>query len=310
MHHLTLWLNMITLSVLVASGGLSLLRLLRIRARWQRYYLAYLGSYAAWLLFSTFTLFQRSYLLSPATVVDPVFAYARAGISVVIVIVGPLFYVTVGRQFATGRRRPNSSRRTEWIVIWAVAAVILALVVLMVVTGSPVYSTIGTNLFNLAFAVLSIRALALVGGSPAGRHEPIRWFLWYSAIAHPLIVAVSLSLRLFLTPERFFYANVFAIGAFCLAWGILMIVADMRRILSRSGDDQEVPADLVLAMGLTARETEVVRTLMDGMTSRDAAERLFISQRTVETHVSNVYRKCGVGNRVELVQLVGRYRAS
>jgi DNA-binding NarL/FixJ family response regulator len=47
---------------------------------------------------------------------------------------------------------------------------------------------------------------------------------------------------------------------------------------------------------------------MDGMTSRDAAERLFISQRTVETHVSNIYRKCGVANRVELVQLVGRYR--
>ena len=53
---------------------------------------------------------------------------------------------------------------------------------------------------------------------------------------------------------RFFYANVFAIGVFCLAWGIVMIVADMRRILSRAADDQEVPGDLVQAMGLTAGE--------------------------------------------------------
>lgn len=140
--------------------------------------------------------------------------------------------------------------------------------------------------------LLRIRALMMVRGSSTGRHEPIRWFLSYSAIAHPLIVAVSLALRLSLAPERFFTANVFAIGVFCLAWGILMIIADMRRIVSNAGDDQEVPGDLVQAMGLTPRETEVVRTLMDGMTSREAAERLFISQRTVETHVSNVYGKC------------------
>ncbi len=310
MHHLTLWLNMITLSVLVASGGLSFLRLLRIRARWQKYYLAYLGAYAAWLLFSTFSLFQRSYLLLSPTVADTTFAYARAGISFVIVIVGPLFYVTVGRQFAAVRRRPRSGGQAEWIVVWAVASCIVALTVAMFVIELAVFSVIATNLFNLYFALLAIRALVMVSGSPTGRHEPIRWFLWYSAIAHPLIVAVSLGLRLLLTPERFFYANVFAIGVFCLAWGILMIVADMRRIVSRTGDDQEVPGDLIQAMSLTARETEVVRALLDGMTSRDAAERLFISQRTVETHVSNVYRKCGVGNRVELVRLVGRYRAS
>ena len=52
MHHLTLWLNMITFSVLVASGGLSFLRFLRIRAAWRKFYLAYLGSCAAWLLIS------------------------------------------------------------------------------------------------------------------------------------------------------------------------------------------------------------------------------------------------------------------
>ena len=124
--------------------------MLRIRARWQKYYLAYLGSYAAWLLSSTFALFQRSYLLSPPASVETIFGYARAGVSVVMVIVGPLFYVMVGRQFAVGGRQAPSSGPAEWVVMWVVAAIILALVVLMFVTGSPVYSAIGTSLFNLS----------------------------------------------------------------------------------------------------------------------------------------------------------------
>ena len=308
MYHLTLWLNMITLSALVASGALSFLRLLRIRAQWQKYYLAYLGSYAVWLLTSTFALFQRVYLYSPAEIVEIGFAYARAGVSVIMIVVGPLFYVTVGRQFAASRRRKPGVMRREWIVVWSIAGAILVLVVLMIATGLPVYSTIATTLFNLSFALLAVRALTMVSGSPAGRGEPIRAFLWYSALAHPLIVVISLALRFTMTADRLFYANVFAIGVFCLLWGLIMIVADMRRILSGTGGEDELPGDFIQATGLTARESEVVRTLIDGMTSRDAAERLFISQRTVETHVHNIYRKCGVGNRVELVQLVARYR--
>ena len=310
MHHLTLWLNMITLSVLVASGGLSFLRFLRIRARWQKYYLAYLGSYAGGLLISTFVLFQRDYLLLSPAIADTVFAYARACISFVIVIVGPLFYVMVGREFAAGRRRQRSSGRAEWIVVWAVAACIVALTVAMFVTELAVLSILATYLFNIYFAALSIRALLMVNTFRSGQREPILAFLWFSALAYPSIVAVGVVLQASLPMELFFYANVFAIGVFCLTWGVLMVVADMRRIVVQAGEDQEVPGDLVQAMRLTARETEVVRALLDGMTSREAAERLFISQRTVETHVSNIYRKCGIGNRVELVRLVGRYRTS
>lgn len=308
MHHLTLWLNMITFSVLVASGGLSFLRLLRIRATWQKYYLAYLGAYAVWLLISTYALFQRVYLFSPVEFVDAVFGYARTAVSVFLVIVGPLAYVTVGRQFASTRRPRPGSICHEWVAVWTGTGVILMLVVLLHATGRPIYSTMATNLFNTYFALLAIRALMMVTGSATGRHEPIRAFLWYSAVAHPLLVVIGLVLRLSMTPDRFFFANVFAIGVYCLLWGVVMIVADMRLILAGPGTGNELPSDLIQAMRLTAREAEVVQTLVAGMTSKDAAERLFISQRTVETHVQNIYRKCDVGNRMELARLVAKYR--
>jgi len=48
---------------------------------------------------------------------------------------------------------------------------------------------------------------------------------------------------------------------------------------------------------LTAREREVLDVLATGATNRTIAERLFISEKTVSVHVSNVMSKLGVPNR-------------
>ncbi len=51
--------------------------------------------------------------------------------------------------------------------------------------------------------------------------------------------------------------------------------------------------------GLTTREVEVLRLLADGLTNREIAERLFISQKTVGAHMAHIYDKLGVHSRVE-----------
>jgi DNA-binding CsgD family transcriptional regulator/tetratricopeptide (TPR) repeat protein len=53
------------------------------------------------------------------------------------------------------------------------------------------------------------------------------------------------------------------------------------------------------AFGLTSREREVLALLCDGMTNSDIAERLFISEKTVDHHVSAVLNKMGVTSRHE-----------
>jgi DNA-binding NarL/FixJ family response regulator len=53
---------------------------------------------------------------------------------------------------------------------------------------------------------------------------------------------------------------------------------------------------------LTDRETEILRLVAKGLTSRQIAERLLISHRTVQNHTQNVLNKLQLHNRVELTR--------
>jgi DNA-binding NarL/FixJ family response regulator len=52
--------------------------------------------------------------------------------------------------------------------------------------------------------------------------------------------------------------------------------------------------------GLTAREREVATLIAQGKTSREIAERLVVSERTAEVHVSNILGKLGFTSRAQI----------
>ena len=52
---------------------------------------------------------------------------------------------------------------------------------------------------------------------------------------------------------------------------------------------------------LSGRERDVARCAATGATTRQIADELFISARTVESHLASIYRKLGVANRAGLV---------
>lgn len=57
------------------------------------------------------------------------------------------------------------------------------------------------------------------------------------------------------------------------------------------------PADL-----LSERELQVIELIAAGLTNQDIAERLEISKRTVDNHISNILSKTRTANRVALVR--------
>jgi DNA-binding NarL/FixJ family response regulator len=62
----------------------------------------------------------------------------------------------------------------------------------------------------------------------------------------------------------------------------------------RGGDPEEGP--------LTPRETEILKLIAEAHTTRDIAEMLVISEKTVERHRTHILAKLGMRDRVELVR--------
>ena len=58
---------------------------------------------------------------------------------------------------------------------------------------------------------------------------------------------------------------------------------------------------------LTPTERDVVRLVSEGLANNDIATRLFVSPRTVQTHLTHVYSKLGLTSRVQLAQEAARH---
>ncbi|MGA7669965.1 MAG: helix-turn-helix transcriptional regulator, partial [Nitrolancea sp.] len=58
--------------------------------------------------------------------------------------------------------------------------------------------------------------------------------------------------------------------------------------------------------GLSAREVEVLRLVAEGLTDNEIAEQLFISRRTVTSHMTSIFNKLGVSARAAAVSAAAR----
>ena len=79
-----------------------------------------------------------------------------------------------------------------------------------------------------------------------------------------------------------------------VANGRRVVGRDLSGLLTAATDESETPQ-------LSERELEVLRLLAKGMTNKDIARELFISQATVKSHVENILRKLGAADRAGAV---------
>jgi DNA-binding NarL/FixJ family response regulator len=100
-------------------------------------------------------------------------------------------------------------------------------------------------------------------------------------------------------------------AAFTTAWAagrtLPMAVAITEALAVAHEVNQPVPPEVPNRSGLTRREAEVLRLLAEGRSDREIAEELYISPKTVGTHVSNLLGKLGVPSRAAAVAHAHRH---
>jgi DNA-binding CsgD family transcriptional regulator len=79
-------------------------------------------------------------------------------------------------------------------------------------------------------------------------------------------------------------------------------------VARRGRGDAEVPAEL-RSRGVTSREMDVLLLVGEGLSNTEIADRLFMSRRTVETHVSRLLEKTGTSNRGRLAAATATFRS-
>ncbi|WP_369392318.1 response regulator [Streptomyces sp. CG1] len=77
-----------------------------------------------------------------------------------------------------------------------------------------------------------------------------------------------------------------------------------RRLLERLSQPESSPSVTTEAPpdGLTARETEVLRLIAEGLSNQEIARRLHVSTATVKTHINNLFAKTGLKDRAQAVR--------
>jgi DNA-binding NarL/FixJ family response regulator len=81
------------------------------------------------------------------------------------------------------------------------------------------------------------------------------------------------------------------------------LLNEFNALVKKAEEKQQFPAP-----ALTAREVEVLRLVAKGMSNREIAEELYISENTVKNHVRNILEKLHLHNRMEAVIYAVRER--
>ena len=82
---------------------------------------------------------------------------------------------------------------------------------------------------------------------------------------------------------------------------MLRFTALMNQNLGKGKQAEKEPATKEFAEELTGREKEICTLMVEGLTNRQIADRLYISEGTVKNYISNIYDKTGIHDRVKLI---------
>jgi NarL family two-component system response regulator LiaR len=147
--------------------------------------------------------------------------------------------------------------------------------------------------------------------APSSRRRAVRDILLYGVCGGVLIAILKLTEYRFLVIEHsveIYGALVAALFAGLGIWLGQTLTRKKPAVIIKEvpvsvADPFVVDETRVSQMGITARELEILGLIASGLSNREIAGRLFVSENTVKTHSSRLFDKLGAKRRTQAVQL-------
>jgi len=134
----------------------------------------------------------------------------------------------------------------------------------------------------------------------------LREILLFGLAGGFLITALKLTAYRFLVVEHSVEIYAGLIAALFAALGVwlgLTLTRKKLQIVPTPSEPFSVNEQRQVELGITPRELEILGLIAAGLSNREIAERLFVSENTVKTHSSRLFDKLGARRRTQAVQL-------
>lgn len=178
---------------------------------------------------------------------------------------------------------------------------------MVILSGGILFSAI---FYSLIFIYLSYKHIKL-----EYKKTIIKIFLTVTAIFFPYMYLDTRAEQIAFLRDLFPYGH-FSLPLFYMVWNLLSIYFGVKYAKNNlvEFNNEENQKDILEVRdkkeeffekyNITNREKEIILLLMKGYSYNQLAEELVISLPTVKTHVSNIYRKAEVKNKIQLLNLI------
>lgn len=291
-----LWISITAFTILTA-GSLSAWRSASLGKTSQlTSYAALLTGYGLWLVLYTFIFFSHLFVSS----LDPGMILIFGGLRMIFTIIILLCYLSMTLQdLKIGSWEPDAGH--------------LRIITIAAPTGYLLFMLLNLNTMTIekASVVTIIFSLVNLGASAAGyasasyQGKPRFRHLFLIIAVYSMISCILAFPPILSIDSPLIHALPRAL--LCAALGLSELIYFF---VSTSAKEQEITREFIETYHITRREQEVLSLLNKGYQVKKIAELLYISPRTVETHISNIYAKTRSSSRLELTTLLRTFRVT
>lgn len=125
--------------------------------------------------------------------------------------------------------------------------------------------------------------------------------LRFGLLIAALLILFQLSKMSLFIPEMSQDLTIGLVGAAFIGLGVYLGLKFRKVEIIEVSPSIEIDHDRIQSLGLTEREMEVLHHIAEGCSNVEIGEKLFVSENTIKTHVSNLFVKLDVKRRTQAV---------